>query len=133
MRSQNGYTDGRLVFEGFPCRNIEPRVLRTSSIGTRRFEQMLAAEYAADFDARVHHTTTPRMAFLTYDDEHHRFAFADLAVIAARAWHGTSEAGPGRASTMSPTPTRRSRTLFRELHALKVAAASRRTGASTTG
>ena len=32
------------------------------------------------FDARVQHQD-PALAFLTYDDEHHRFAFANLSVL----------------------------------------------------
>ena len=46
---------------------------------TRRFEQMLAW-YQFVFDANVQHQT-PALAFLTYDDEHHRFAFINLAVL----------------------------------------------------
>jgi len=46
---------------------------------TRRFEQMLAW-YKDVFHARVRHQN-PALAFLTYDDEHHRLAFVDLAVI----------------------------------------------------
>ena len=46
---------------------------------TRRFEQMLAW-YQVVFDAKVQHQN-PALAFLTYDDEHHRFAFANLAVL----------------------------------------------------
>jgi catechol-2,3-dioxygenase len=46
---------------------------------TRRFEEMLAW-YAAVFGARVQYRN-PALAFLTFDDEHHRFAFADLGVI----------------------------------------------------
>jgi len=46
---------------------------------TRRFEQMLAW-YQVVFDARVQYQN-PALAFLTYDDEHHRFAFANLAVL----------------------------------------------------
>jgi catechol-2,3-dioxygenase len=46
---------------------------------TRRFEQMLEW-YQTVFDARVQHYN-PAIAFLTYDDEHHRFAFENLAVI----------------------------------------------------
>jgi len=47
---------------------------------TRRFEQMLAW-YQTVFDARVQHQN-PALAFLTYDDEHHRFAFINLATVA---------------------------------------------------
>ena len=46
---------------------------------TRRFEQMLAL-YQTAFDAKVQHQN-PALAFLTYDDEHHRFAFANLSVL----------------------------------------------------
>ena len=46
---------------------------------TRRFDQMLAW-YADVFDARIQHQN-PVIAFLTYDDEHHRFAFIDLAAL----------------------------------------------------
>jgi catechol-2,3-dioxygenase len=46
---------------------------------TRRFEQMLAW-YQVVFDAKVQYQN-PALAFLTYDDEHHRFAFANLSVL----------------------------------------------------
>jgi len=46
---------------------------------TRRFEQMLEW-YKVVFDAEVQHQD-PALAFLTYDGEHHRFAFANLAVL----------------------------------------------------
>ena len=46
---------------------------------TRRFEEMLAW-YAAVFGAHIQYRN-PALAFLTFDDEHHRFAFADLGVI----------------------------------------------------
>ena len=46
---------------------------------TRRFEQMVRW-YQTVFDAKVQHQN-PALAFLTYDDEHHRFAFANLAVL----------------------------------------------------
>ena len=46
---------------------------------TRRFEAMLRW-YQTVFDAHVQHQN-PALAFLTYDDEHHRFAFANLAVL----------------------------------------------------
>jgi len=45
---------------------------------TRKFKQMLAW-YKEMFHARVQHQN-PVMAFLTYDDEHHRLAFIDLAI-----------------------------------------------------
>ena len=46
---------------------------------TRRFEAMLAW-YAAVFGAQVRHQN-PALAFLSYDEEHHRFAFINLAVL----------------------------------------------------
>lgn len=46
---------------------------------TRRFAEMLSW-YETVFDAKVQYQD-PALAFLTYDDEHHRFAFANLAVI----------------------------------------------------
>jgi len=46
---------------------------------TRRFDQMLGW-YQIVFDARVQYQN-PALAFLTYDDEHHRFALADLDVL----------------------------------------------------
>ena len=46
---------------------------------TRRFEAMLDW-YAKVFDAHVQHRN-PAIAFLTYDDEHHRFAFANLDAL----------------------------------------------------
>ncbi len=46
---------------------------------TRRFEEMLAW-YATVFGARIQYKN-PALAFLTFDEEHHRFAFADLGVI----------------------------------------------------
>jgi catechol-2,3-dioxygenase len=46
---------------------------------TRRFEEMLKW-YETVFDARVQYQN-PGMAFLTYDDEHHRFAFANLSLF----------------------------------------------------
>jgi len=46
---------------------------------TRRFEQMLEW-YQMVFDARIQHRDSV-LAFLTYDDEHHRFAFVDLSAL----------------------------------------------------
>lgn len=46
---------------------------------TRRFAQMLAW-YKEVFGATVQHQN-PVVAFLTYDDEHHRLAFIDLSVV----------------------------------------------------
>ena len=46
---------------------------------TRRFEQMLHW-YKTVFDAKVQYQNQA-LAFLTYDDEHHRFAFANLSLL----------------------------------------------------
>jgi catechol-2,3-dioxygenase len=46
---------------------------------TRRFEQMLSW-YETVFEAKVQYQN-PAFAFLTYDDEHHRFAFANMTVM----------------------------------------------------
>jgi catechol-2,3-dioxygenase len=46
---------------------------------TRRFEEMIAW-YRNVFEAEVVYEN-PALAFLTYDDEHHRFAFANLDVL----------------------------------------------------
>ena len=40
----------------------------------------MLAWYQEVFDAKVQYQN-PALAFLTYDDEHHRFAFANLAVL----------------------------------------------------
>ena len=50
---------------------------------TRRFEQMVGW-YQTVFGAKVQHKN-PALAFLTYDDEHHRFAFANLDVLQPQA------------------------------------------------
>ena len=46
---------------------------------TRRYEEMLDW-YQKVFEAKVQHQN-PAFAFLTYDDEHHRFAFANMSVL----------------------------------------------------
>ena len=46
---------------------------------TRRFEEMIAW-YVAVFEAEIVYEN-PALAFLTYDDEHHRFAFANLDAL----------------------------------------------------
>ena len=47
---------------------------------TRRFEEMVGW-YESVFEAKVVYQN-PAFAFLTYDEEHHRFAFANLSVLA---------------------------------------------------
>ena len=49
---------------------------------TRRFQQMLEW-YSNVFNARIQYKN-PALAFMTYDDEHHRFAFADMTVLDPR-------------------------------------------------
>ncbi|MBW8785629.1 MAG: VOC family protein [Novosphingobium sp.] len=46
---------------------------------TRRFDEMVAW-YEDVFEARVVYRN-PALAFLTYDDEHHRFAFGNLDLL----------------------------------------------------
>ena len=46
---------------------------------TRRFDEMVSW-YQNVFEAKVQYQN-PVLAFLTYDDEHHRFAFANLSVL----------------------------------------------------
>jgi catechol 2,3-dioxygenase-like lactoylglutathione lyase family enzyme len=46
---------------------------------TRRFDEMLSW-YKNVFEAKVQHQN-PAFAFLTYDDEHHRFAFVNMDVL----------------------------------------------------
>jgi catechol-2,3-dioxygenase len=59
--------------------SIRPRKFVHVVYRTRRFEQMLQW-YQTVFGAKVQHQN-PALAFLTYDDEHHRFAFANLDVL----------------------------------------------------
>ncbi len=56
-----------------------PRALAHVVYRTRRFAEMLDW-YRTVFGAKVQHKN-PAMAFLTFDDEHHRFAFLDLSVV----------------------------------------------------
>jgi catechol 2,3-dioxygenase-like lactoylglutathione lyase family enzyme len=56
-----------------------PKSLAHVVYRTRQFEIMLDW-YAKVFGATVQHRN-PAMAFLTFDDEHHRFAFLDLSAI----------------------------------------------------
>jgi catechol 2,3-dioxygenase-like lactoylglutathione lyase family enzyme len=46
---------------------------------TRQFEKMIDW-YRTVFDAKVQHQD-PVLAFVTYDDEHHRFAFINLSAV----------------------------------------------------
>jgi catechol-2,3-dioxygenase len=58
---------------------------------THRYQEMIDW-YAFVFEARVQHRDD-RLAFLTYDDEHHRFAFVNL---------GPAKGVPEKPSTMAP-------------------------------
>jgi catechol 2,3-dioxygenase-like lactoylglutathione lyase family enzyme len=62
-----------------PMPRIRPRKFVHVVYRTRRFDAMLRW-YTTVFDAQVQHQN-PALAFLTYDDEHHRFAFANLDVL----------------------------------------------------
>ena len=58
---------------------VTPKRLAHVVYRTRRFDEMLKW-YEKVFDAKVQYQN-PALAFLTFDDEHHRFAFADLNTI----------------------------------------------------
>ena len=68
---------------------------------TRRYDEMIAW-YQHVFEAEVVYQN-PALAFLTYDDEHHRFAFANLDVLSPKEARPTTAARS--ASTTSPTPS----------------------------
>jgi len=59
--------------------SIQPKKFAHIVYRTRRFDEMLKW-YTAVFDAKVQYAN-PVIAFLTYDDEHHRFAFANMSLI----------------------------------------------------
>ena len=60
---------------------------------TRRFDEMIQW-YSAVFEAKVQYQN-PALAFLTYDDEHHRFAFGNMSVFSPNgvATEATNEIG----------------------------------------
>ena len=58
---------------------------------TRRYDEMIAW-YDDVFEARVV-PQDPALAFLTYDDEHHRFAFANLNVLKPDGGDARGEVG----------------------------------------
>ena len=60
---------------------------------TRRFDEMIGW-YKAVFEAEVQYQN-PALAFLTYDDEHHRFAFANMSVLSPAGAAGELPAGVG--------------------------------------
>lgn len=59
---------------------------------TRRFDPVVHG-YQTVFGAKVQHRN-PALAFLTYDDEHHRFAFANLDVLKPAGGQMTGYADP---------------------------------------
>lgn len=58
---------------------------------TRRYDEMIAW-YQNVFEADVVHQD-PALAFLTYDDEHHRFAFANLDLLKPGGDGGRGDVG----------------------------------------
>jgi len=60
---------------------------------TRRFDEMIDW-YQRVFEAEVVYQN-PAFAFLTYDDEHHRFAFANMSAIAPESTPGEQPHGIG--------------------------------------
>ena len=58
---------------------------------TRRFQEMIRW-YENVFAAKVQYQN-PVLAFLTYDDEHHRFAFANLDVLKPDGGDARGEVG----------------------------------------
>jgi catechol-2,3-dioxygenase len=59
--------------------HIQPTKFAHVVYRTRRFEQMLQW-YKTVFGARIQYQN-PGLAFLTYDDEHHRFAIANMGLF----------------------------------------------------
>jgi len=57
----------------------KPKKMAHVVYSTRRFEEMIDW-YQKVFEAKVVYQN-PVIAFLTYDDEHHRFAFANLSLL----------------------------------------------------
>lgn len=60
---------------------------------TRRFDEMVSW-YKQVFEAKVQYQN-PALAFLTYDDEHHRFAFANMAVLSPNSVETDSSSSIG--------------------------------------
>jgi catechol-2,3-dioxygenase len=60
---------------------------------TRRYDEMISW-YEKVFEARVQYQN-PAFAFLTYDDEHHRFAFANMSAINPNGEAADMPAGVG--------------------------------------
>lgn len=60
---------------------------------TRRYDEMIAW-YQDVFEASIVHGD-PALTFLTYDDENHRFAFANLAALRPEPLEGAGKAESG--------------------------------------
>ena len=60
---------------------------------THRYAEMIDW-YTRVFEARVQHSDD-RLTFMTYDDEHHRFAFANLGPLPTTAPPPRLGRGPG--------------------------------------
>ncbi len=65
--------------KGAPNIMAKPSKLAHVVYMTRRFDEMIDW-YKIVFDAKVQYQN-PAFVFLTFDDEHHRFAFANMSVI----------------------------------------------------
>jgi catechol-2,3-dioxygenase len=76
---------------------------------TRQFDKMIAW-YQAVFDCKVQYQN-PVLAFLTYDDEHHRVAISTWPPCSLT--QASTNGAASSASITSPTPTVRSRTCWR--------------------
>ena len=70
---------------------------------TRRFEEMIRW-YEFVFDAKVQ-SQNPVMAFLTYDDEHHRIALINMSALQPN--ESETDSAARSESIMSPTPMAR--------------------------
>jgi catechol-2,3-dioxygenase len=64
---------------GIIVNRIKPQRFVHVVYRTQRFDAMLKW-YQTVFDAKIQFAN-PALAFLTYDDEHHRFAFVNLSVL----------------------------------------------------
>lgn len=69
----------KMVQENGISNSKRPTKLAHIVYRTRRFSEMLEW-YQAVFDARIQYQN-PALAFMTYDDEHHRLLLADMAIL----------------------------------------------------
>ena len=60
---------------------------------TRRYDEMLDW-YQKVFETKVQYKN-PALAFVTYDDEHHRFAFANMSVLSPNGTESNASAKIG--------------------------------------